>query len=107
MIYEWRIYEAMPGKMSALNDRFRKITLKLFEKHDIKVVGFWESIIGTSNLLYYMLVYDNMAHREKVWNAFRADQEWIKARRETEKGGPLVQRVVNTLLRPTSYSPMK
>jgi hypothetical protein len=40
MIYEWRIYEVMPGKMNLLHDRFQKITLKLFEKHGIKVVGF-------------------------------------------------------------------
>ncbi len=107
MIYEWRVYEVVPGKMGALNDRFQKITLKLFEKHGIKVVGFWEAVIGTSNTLYYMLVYDDMAHREKAFNAFLADPEWIKARQETEKDGPLVQRVINTLLRPTPYSPMK
>ena len=107
MIYEWRIYEAVPGKMGALNDRFQKITLKLFEKHGIKVVGFWETVVGTSNNLYYMLAFENMAHREKAWNAFIADPEWIKARQETEREGPLVQRVFNMLLRPTSYSPMK
>lgn len=107
MIYEWRVYEVMPGKMNALHNRFQKITLKFFEKHGIKVVGFWETIVGTSNILYYMVAYDNMAHREKAWNAFSADPEWIKARQETEKEGPIVQRVVNMLLRPTSYSPMR
>ena len=107
MIYEWRIYEAMPGKMSALHDRFQKITLKLFEKHGIKVIGFWETIIGTSNVLYYMIAYENIAHREKAWNAFMADPKWINARQETEKDGPLVHRVVNMFLKPTSYSPMK
>ena len=107
MIYEWRIYEVMPGKMNALHDRFQKVTLKLFEKHDIKVVGFWEAIIGTSNTLYYLLAYENMAHRENAWSAFMADPEWIRARQETEKDGPLVQRVVNMLLKPTSYSPLK
>jgi len=107
MIYEWRIYEAVPGKMPALHDRFQKITLKLFQKHGIRVVGFWEAIVGTSNTLYYMLAFDSMADREKTWNAFISDPEWIKARQETEKNGPLVQRVFNTLLGPTAYSPMK
>jgi len=107
MIYEWRVYEATPGKMSALHDRFQNVTLKLFEKHGIKVVGFWEVVIGTSNTLYYMLAYESMAQREKAWNAFMADPEWIKARRESEKDGPLTQRVVNMLLRPTAYSPLK
>jgi len=107
MIYEWRVYEVVPGKMNALHDRFQKITLKFFEKHGIKVVGFWEAIVGTSNTLYYMLAYENMAHREKAWNAFISDPEWIKARQETEKEGPLVQRVTNMLLRSTPYSPTK
>jgi len=107
MIYEWRVYEAVPGKMNALHDRFQKITLKLFEKHGIKVVGFWEVIVGTSNILYYMLEYENMAHKEKAWNAFMSDPEWQKAREETEKEGPLIQKVTNMLLKPTPYSPMK
>ena len=107
MIYEWRVYEAMPGKMIALNERFHKITLNFFEKHGIKVVGFWQAIFGTSNTLYYMLAFENMAHREKAWAAFTADPDWIKARGETEKEGPLVQRVHNMLLKPTPYSPIK
>jgi hypothetical protein len=107
MLYEWRVYEVAPGKIGALNSRFQNITLKLFDKHGIKAVGFWEAVIGTSNVLYYMLVWENMAHREKVWNAFMADPEWISAKQETEKDGALTIRVANCLLKPTPYSPMK
>ncbi len=56
--------------MDALNERFAKTTLKFFEKHGIKVIGFWIAIIGTSNVLYYMLAYEDLAHRERAWNAF-------------------------------------
>ena len=49
MIYELRVYEATPGKMAALNDRFANITLKYFEKHGLKSVGYWTEEIGTSN----------------------------------------------------------
>jgi hypothetical protein len=107
MLYEWRVYEVVPGKMGALHARFQKIALKFFEKHGIKVVGFWEAVIGATNTLYYMLVWENMAQREKVWNSFQSDPEWIKARQETEKEGPIVQRVVNTLLSPTPYSSLR
>ena len=93
--------------MPAINSRFANITLKLFEKHGIKVVGFWEAIIGQTNTLYYMLAFNDMGHREKVWTAFMNDPEWLKARAETEKDGPIVVRVTNILLRPTPYSPMK
>jgi hypothetical protein len=37
MIYEWRIYEIVPGKRKALNERFAKNTIRLFEKHGMKV----------------------------------------------------------------------
>lgn len=37
----------------------------------------------------------------------QSDPEWIKARRETEKEGPLVQSVTNMFLGPTSYSSLK
>ncbi len=107
MLYEWRVYEAVPGKMAALHNRFRNITLNLFQRHGIKVVGFWEAVIGASNTLYYMLAWENMAQREKAWNSFQSDPEWIKARQETEKDGPIVQRIFNTLLAPTPYSPMR
>lgn len=107
MLYEWRVYEAVPGKMGALNDRFQNITLKFFERHGIRVVGFWEAVVGTTNTLYYMLAWESLAQREKVWAAFQADAEWIKARAATERDGPLVQRITNAILRPAPYSPMK
>jgi hypothetical protein len=109
MIYEWRIYEVVPGRMDALNNRFATITTKLFQKHGIKIIGFWQAIVGTSNTLYYMLGYNDMGHRESSWNAFITDPEWIKAKKETEEraGGPLVEKVINLLLKPTNYSPLK
>jgi hypothetical protein len=56
-----------------------------------------------------MLAFEDLAHREKTWNAFQADPGWAKARKETEEraGGPLTERIVNMILKPTDYSPMK
>ena len=107
MIYELRIYEAIPGKLPALNERFAKITMGYFEKYGLKMVGFWTDEVGTSNRLTYLLAFDDMAHRDKAWAGFRADPERVKAFAETEKDGPLVARVINTIMRPTAYSPMQ
>lgn len=107
MIYEWRVYEVALGKMDALNDRFTNVSLRLFMKHGIKVVGFWRAIVGTSNILYYMLAFNSLAHREKVWNEFLCDPEWVEAKRRSEKDGPLVERIQNMILEPTSYSPLQ
>lgn len=107
MIYELRIYDTVPGKLSALNDRFANITLGYFGKHGIKVVGFWTDEVGVSNRLTYLLAFEDMAQRDRAWSAFRADQERAQAFAETERQGPLVARVQNTILRPTSYSPLQ
>lgn len=107
MIYEYRVYEAMPGKLPALNTRFREVTLRLFEKHGLKVVGFWETVVGTSNQLHYMLSFQNLGDRERAWAAFGADAEWQAARAESEKDGPLVARIQNSIWRPTDYSPLQ
>lgn len=107
MIYEWREYEVALGKMGALHERFQNVTLRLFEKHGINVIGFWETVIGTSGILYYMVAYEDLAHREKAWDAFIKDPEWIKAKRESEKDGRLVKTVKNMVLKPTSYSLLK
>jgi hypothetical protein len=107
LIHELRIYDAMPGKLPALNDRFANITLGYFAKHGIKVIGFWTDVIGISGRLTYMLAFDDLGHREKAWAAFGADPDRIKAFAETEKDGLLVARVENKILRPTSYSPMQ
>jgi hypothetical protein len=36
-----------------------------------------------------------------------ADPEWLAARAETEKNGPIVARIENRLLSPTSYSRLR
>ena len=39
MIYELRSYYAAPGKMDALNSRFRDHTCEIFERHGMTVVA--------------------------------------------------------------------
>ena len=104
MIHELRIYEAVPGKLPELNQRFETITLALWEKHGIRQAGFWTAEIGTSNELVYLLEWQSLAEREQKWSAFQADPEWNEKRAQTEANGPIVARVRNSILRPTRYS---
>jgi hypothetical protein len=104
-IQEWRIYEAMPGKLPDLHNRFANHTLRLFEKHLITNIGYWTEVFGTSNRLVYMLGYPSLADREKSWRAFQTDQDWQRARAESETNGPLVAKTYVKILRPTAYCP--
>jgi hypothetical protein len=107
MIYEYRAYYVMPGRMPDIQRRFAETTMALFAKHGITVVGFWEPVIGENNELVYMCQFEDLAHRERAWAAFIADPAWQAAKKATEANGPLVERVVNKIFRPTSFSPMK
>ena len=108
MIYELRVHKCVPGRLPALINRFANITLKLWEKHGIKQAGFWTTLVGESNQeLHYLLAWESLADREKKWNAFQADPEWLAKRAETEKDGPIVANVSNQFLTPTNYSSVK
>ena len=108
MIHELRIYHAVPGRMPDLNNRFSNITLKMWDKFGIRQVGFWTTLVGPSNnALYYLLEWQSLAEREQKWNAFAANPEWLAARAETEKNGPLVEHIENMFLAPTAYSKLK
>ena len=87
MIYELRIYSCIPNRMPALLKRFEDHTLKIWEKHGIKQIGFWTVLIGDGNNdLHYLLAWESLAEREKKWNAFAADPAWLKAREDSETG---------------------
>jgi hypothetical protein len=108
VIHELRIYHCMPGRLPALNKRFETTTLKMWEKHGIRQVGFWTVAIGGSNHdLYYLLEWESLAERERKWAAFSSDPEWIAARAKSEEDGPILTHFTNCILQPTSYSKIR
>jgi len=108
MIYEYRIYRCLPGRLPALLKRFENHTTKIWEKHGIKQAGFWTVLIGDGNHdLHYFLAWESLADREAKWNAFQADPEWHAKRAETEKDGPIVANVLVQMLAPTAFSSVK
>jgi hypothetical protein len=109
-VFELRTYTASPGKLDALNARFRDHTVALFRKHGMEVVGFWEPLdkeAGAGEKLVYLLAYQSRAAAEASWKAFRADPEWVKVKADSEKDGVLTARIESVFLAATDYSPMK
>ena len=109
-IFELRTYTAAPGKMDALNARFRDHTNKLFEKHGMTIIGFWmpaKQKEGEEKLIY-ILAYPSKESAEKSWKAFRDDPDWKKVVAETEKNGRLLSKPPESVyMNPTDYSPLK
>jgi hypothetical protein len=109
-VFELRTYTASPGKLDALNARFRDHTIALFKKHGMEVVGFWEPLdkeAGAGEKLVYILAHQSRAAAEASWKSFRADPEWVKAKADSEKGGVLTTKIESVFLAGTDYSPLK
>ena len=109
-VFELRTYTTAPGKLAALNTRFRDHTIALFKKHGMEVVAFWEPTdkeAGSGDKLVYVLAHASRAAAEASWKAFRDDPEWVKVKAESETGGALTTKIESVFLAPTDYSPLK
>jgi hypothetical protein len=108
--FELRTYYAAPGKLEALNARFRDHTCALFKKHGMEIVGFWipaDTEQGAQNRLVYMLAHKSREAAKQAWKDFGNDPEWIKARTESEADGKLTEKIESVFLSATDYSPLK
>jgi hypothetical protein len=108
-VFELRTYTAAPGKMAALNARFRDHTCKLFEKHGMTNIGYWNPADPkeTDKKLIYIVAFPSQEAADKSWKSFGADPEWKTVRETSEKDGRLVEKVERVFLHPTDYSPLK
>lgn len=109
MVYELRTYWAAPGKIEDLHNRFRNVTLNVFKRHNMQVVGFWtpSPVTPESGDLIYIMAFEDAASKEKAWDDFRVDPEWVAGRAASEINGTLVTKVTSVLLDPTNYSPLR
>jgi hypothetical protein len=108
-IFELRTYTAAPGKIDALNGRFRDHTCQLFEKHGMTNIGYWTPTDSKDpeQKLIYLLAFPSREAARKSWAAFQADPGWKAVQKASEKDGKLVVKVESVYLKPTDYSPLK
>ena len=108
MIYELRVYQPVPGQMPKLLARFRDKLLPIWERHGIRPIGFWTTLLGeSSNELTYILPWESLADRETRWTAFQNDPAWHNVRDDSERDGPIVASISNQILTPTPFSALK
>jgi hypothetical protein len=108
--FELRTYTATPGKLNDLHARFRNHTLKLFSKHGMKHIGYWEVIPkdgSAPNTLVYILAHASKEAGENSFKAFREDPTWMEAKKASEANGSLTEKVESVYMKPTDYSQIK
>ena len=108
-VFELRTYTAPEGKLPNLNARFRDHTMRIFEKHGMKSVGYWvpQDAPTHDNTLIYIISHESRDAAKKNWAAFGADPEWQKVAKESQMDGKIVAGITSVYMDPTDYSPIK
>jgi hypothetical protein len=118
-VFELRSYIASSGNLEALNARFRNHTMKLFSKHGMNNLIYWnvddggamtavdllagvsprnqstaeisKELTSQGNALVYFLTHASQDAAKGSFDAFRQDPDWVAVRSESEKkaGGSL------------------
>jgi hypothetical protein len=104
-LYELRIYTTNPGKLPDLHARFRDHTMRLFEKHGMENIIYWnvsEAARGEEedkdNTLVYILAHKDEAARNASWEAFLSDPVWKEVAARSEAGGKLLSKPPRSIL---------
>lgn len=108
--FELRTYTTNEGKLPNINARFRDHTCKLFEKHGITNLAYWnfhKGQDGADVTLTYLVAHATPEARNNNFKAFGSDPDWKAARKASEKDGKILIKggVKSTMLKPTDYSP--
>jgi hypothetical protein len=106
-IFELRTYESqsfftLRRKVAMFNNGEAQI----FERLGLRPVFFGETIAGPKQPnLNYMLSYDDLAARDKLWYAFGNDPEWKKLSSQPQlNDAEIVANISNVILRPLAFS---
>jgi hypothetical protein len=109
-VFELRTYESQTFVTLA-----RKVAMfntgeaQIFERLGMRPVFFGETIVGPRQPnLMYMLSFDNLAERDRLWSAFGSDPEWKKLTSRPElKDAEIVANISNVILRPLPFSAIR
>lgn len=109
-IFELRTYESQSFlTLRRKVQMFNEGEAQIFERLGMRPVFFGETIAGPKQPnLNYMLSYDDLAARDRLWSAFSSDPEWKKLSGRPElKDAEIVANISNVILRPLPFSAVR
>jgi hypothetical protein len=109
-IFELRTYQGLTEDGTRRKKRmFETGEIAIFQRLNFAPVFFGQSLIGPNQPNNtYMLAFDDLAARERLWKAFSADPEWQKMRATPGMdNAELNANTTNTLLQPLAFSAIR
>jgi hypothetical protein len=109
-VFELRTYYTNAGKLENLHLRFQDHTMKIFEKHEMTNVVYFNlerDQQGADNTLVYIISHRNEEAAKKNWQAFIGDPEWTSAYQNSITDGNLVESLTSEFMTSTDFSPLK
>jgi hypothetical protein len=112
-VFELNVYHAVPGKVPALESRFRDAS-KLIARHGLNVLAYWvpgddpawANDPAWASTFIYLVAHRSWDKAAKNWKAFHDDpafQEYVKS----EHANKLIEKVDEVHMRPTDFSAIK
>jgi hypothetical protein len=109
-IFELRTYESQSFvTLMRKIGMFNSGEMGIFQRLGMRPVFFGETIIGPRQPnLMYMLSYDDLAARDRLWHDFATDPEWRKLSARLElRDSEIVANISNVILRPLTFSAIR
>jgi len=119
-VFELRTYlSPSPERLELLHERFRDHTMKLFARHGIENLVYWEPLLGhpaqedvLRRQLFYLLGHKSREAAAASFAAFRQDPDWLAVKKASEDkaGGSLTspeKGVVSEFFVATEFSPLR
>jgi hypothetical protein len=108
-VFELRVYHTLPGRLPALQSRFRDHTITIFNHHHMTSIGYWvpQDSPQKDNTLIYIISHPSREAAKKNWAEFVADPEWQQVSKASEADGKIVNHIESTYMDATDFSPIK
>jgi hypothetical protein len=109
-IFELRVYHSPTYRqLRALHERFAGPEIRIFHRSGVHPLFYSSTVIGPNMPnLTYLIPFADLAAREKAWNTFSADPEWVKVRQASiDQYGQISLYNQISLYRATAYSPIR
>lgn len=106
MINQIRIYEIFDDTKQAFLDRFRDHAASIMKKYNFRMLAMWETVHNDKPAFAYLLSWNDEAEMNRLWEVFKADEEWLEVKRQTAPppGVKIVGQIDDLVLAPTDFS---